>query len=97
MKKRNRIRSRIENDYQRFQKEMLALPTKEVYDNAYKICCMEEIYNTLNKGDFQPHVGQKILKCKGSVLETIYQEWLCSSFTDMDCLQAIMADVLEAA
>ena len=97
MKKRNRIRSRIENDYQRFQQEMLALPAKEVYDNAYKICCMEEIYDILNQDGFQAEIGQKILKCKGGVLETIYQEWLCSSFTDMDCLQAIMADVLKAA
>ena len=47
MKKLNRVFQRVENDYQEFKAAMFAQDSAVVYENAYKISCIYEIYDSV--------------------------------------------------
>ena len=77
MKKLNRVFQRVENDYQEFKAAMCSEDAEVVYENAYKISCIYEIYDILSDSyDFSCAEIATILGFKGNILEQIYDEWL---------------------
>lgn len=77
MKKRNRVFQKIKNDYNAIKKEMLLLEPQEVFENAYKIYCINEFYYILtNSYDYSTQDVVTILNFKGNFLEQLYYEWL---------------------
>ena len=77
MKKLNRVFQKVENDYQEFKAAMCAEDAAVVYENAYKISCIYEIYDILRDSyDFSCAEIAAILNFKGNILEQIYDEWL---------------------
>ncbi len=76
MKKYRRVFQKIDNAYAEFKKNMLSLSSEEVYDYAYKISCIEEIYEILLNGyEFSSEEVRNILRFKGNILLRIYEEW----------------------
>ncbi len=82
MKKLNRVFQRVENDYQEFKAAMFAQDAAVVYENAYKISCIYEIYDILRDSyDFSCAEIATILDFKGNILEQIYDEWLHNDYS----------------
>lgn len=82
MKKLNRVFQRVENDYQEFKAAMFAQDSAVVYENAYKISCIYEIYDILRDSyDFSCAEIATILDFKGNILEQIYDEWLHDDYS----------------
>lgn len=88
MKKLNRVYQKIENDYQDFKNEMLAQDTGTVFDRAYKIFCINEIYHVLtNSYKYTVENVSVVLNFKGNILEQIYDEWLHNDYTHQDLFE----------
>ena len=82
MKKLNRVFQRVENDYQEFKAAMYAEDAAVVYENAYKISCIYEIYDILRDSyEFSSTEIATILDFKGNILEQIYDEWLHNDYS----------------
>ena len=82
MKKLNRVIQKIENDYQEFKAAMYLEDAAVVYENAYKISCIYEIYDILRDSyDFSWEEIATILNFKGNILEQIYDEWLHDDYS----------------
>lgn len=85
MKKLNRVYQKIENDYQEFKNTMLAQNPNVIFDRAYKIFCVNEIYAVLKDSyEFTVEDISAILDFKGNILEQIYDEWLHNDYTHQD-------------
>lgn len=85
MKKYNRVIRKINRDHAKFKKDMLTLSIGGVYDSAYEICTVEEIYNLLIYAyEFTDEELRIVLSFKGNILEQIYDEWLDSSHSCHD-------------
>lgn len=81
MKKLNRVFQRVENDYQEFKAAMCTEDVEVVYENAYKISCIYEIYDILRDSyEFSSTEIATILNFKGNILEQIYDEWLHNDY-----------------
>ena len=94
MKKRNRVLKKIDNAYDEFRCGMIRHDSNDVYDFAYKIHCIEEIYTILINGyPFDEAAVKAILNFKGNILEQIYSEWLDVDVTE----ENIFADISETA
>ncbi len=77
MKKYNRVMQKLDNDYVAFRKSMTELDSNDVYDYAYKIYCVEEIYELLTNGyEFTSRMIRSILMHRGNILLHIYNEWI---------------------
>ncbi len=92
MKKRNRVFQKIENDYAEFKEEMTYLSPEEVFEYAYKIYCITEIYYILtNAYNYSSADVKTVLNFKGNFLEQVYQEWI-----DVDSSnQEVFEDVID--
>lgn len=76
MKKYNRAIQKINNAHAEFRKSIFAMNAKDIYDFAYKIYCIEEIYEFLiNDYAFSSRMIKSILEFKGNILLHIYEEW----------------------
>lgn len=85
MKKRNRAYQKIENDYQEFKNTMLVQEPSAVFDRAYKIFCINEIYAALKDSyELTAEDISAILDFRGNILEQIYDEWLHDGYTHQD-------------
>lgn len=85
MSKEDIVIKKIEDAYAAFKKEILALPPSEIFDRAYKIFSIEEIYMILVNGyDFDEEDLERILSFSGNVLEQIYSEWIDTDFSHQD-------------
>ena len=85
MKKRNRVFQKIENDYAEFKEEMTQLSPEEVFEYAYKIYSITEIYYILtNSYDHSSADIKTVLNFKGNFLEQVYQEWLDVESSNQD-------------
>lgn len=85
MSKEEMVIQKIENAYTAFKSEMLSLPPSEIFDRAYKIFSIEEIYMILVNGyDFDEEDLERILSFSGNVLEQIYIEWMDTDFSHQD-------------
>ena len=94
MKKQNRVLRKIDNAYDEFKCGMVQHDSNDVYDFAYKIHCIEEIYTILINGyPFDEGVVKAILNFKGNILEQIYAEWLEVDITEGN----VFGDIIETA
>lgn len=85
MKKLKRAFQKIENDYQEFKDSMLSENTEVVFENAYKIFCVNEIYYVLtNSYEYSRTDIHTVLNFKGNILEQIYDEWLHTDYSHQD-------------
>ena len=90
MKKRNRVYQKIENDFKEFECEMLSMTAKEIYEKAYKISYINELYDfLLSVYEFSESEVKAVLVFKGNVLEEIYDEWTRGDYSireEYDCV-----------
>lgn len=95
LKKKNRALRKVNKAYEEFKEKMLALDSKDIYKNAYKIYIMNEILMTLeSEYEFSEKVIKNILGFKGNILEQIYQEWIDSSYIDETMISEIITDAV---
>lgn len=85
MKMLNRVLQKIENDYQEFKASMFAEDVTAVFERAYKIFCIRDIYYVLTDSyKFSQDEISTILDFKGNILEQIYDEWLHTDYRQQD-------------
>ena len=95
MKKLNRVFQRIENDYLEFKDLMLSEDVTVVFERAYKIFCVNEIYYVLtNSYDFSRTDIHSVLNFKGNILEQIYDEWLHNDYSHQDLFDDTISKTL---
>ena len=77
MKIQKCVYDKIEQAFNEFKEEMLKNDPEEIFEKAYKIACITEIYDILyNSYEFSPYGAEIILEFKGNILEQVYDEWL---------------------
>lgn len=90
MKKRNRVYQKIENAFKEFEKEMLSMTAEEIYEKAYKISYIKELYEfLLDAYEFSEIEFKTILAFKGNILEQMYEEWIYGDYStreEYDCI-----------
>ena len=90
MKKRNRVYQKIENDFKKFENEMLSMSAEEIYEKAYKISYISELYDfLLDAYEFTAKEVKTILAFKGNILEQMYEEWIYGDYStreEYDCI-----------
>ena len=90
MKKRNRVYQKVDNDFNEFEKDMLNQSAKEIYDKAYKISYINELYDFLRSVyEFSESEVKAVLAFKGNVFEEIYDEWTRGDYSireEYDCV-----------
>lgn len=83
MKKLKRVYQKVDNDFNEFEKDMLNQTAKEIYDKAYKISYISELYEFLREVyRFTEKEVKIVLAFKGNILEQMrgvknYETW-CS-------------------
>ncbi len=92
-----KVFEKIETDYVNFREEMQALDSSDVYDYAYKIYAIEEIYEILiNAYEFTELQIETILNCKENILEKIYSEWIDWESSQYDDFYSVITVSLES-
>ena len=90
MKKLNRVYQKIENDFKKFETEILSMTAKEIYEKAYKISYITELYDfLLGAYEFSEKDVKSILAFKGNILEQMYEEWIYGDYStreEYDCI-----------
>ncbi len=90
MKKRNRVYQKIENNFKEFENEMLSMSAEEIYQKAYKISYIRELYDFLiDAYEFSERDVKTILAFKGNILEQMYEEWIYGDYStreEYDCI-----------
>lgn len=77
MKIQECVFDKIEDAYTEFKEEMLKKDPEEIFEKAYKISIITEIFDILfDSYEFTPHEAEIVLKFKGNILEQVYDEWL---------------------
>ena len=75
MKMQECVFDKIEDAYNEFKEEMLKEDPEEIFEKAYKISIITEIFDVLfDAYEFSPH--EIVLEFKGNILEQFYDEWL---------------------
>lgn len=96
MSKEDLAIQKIENAYEEFKSETLSLPTLDIYDRAYKIFSVEEIYMVLVNGyAFDKDDIERILSFSGNILEQIYSEWIDTDFSHKEEFLGIIDETLK--
>lgn len=91
MKGMNSVIQKIEYDHDKFIQEMLSLTPAVMYEYAYKIFCIEEIYIILMNGyEFTEEMIERILSFRGNILEQIYYEWIHVDYSHQDAFKDII-------
>ena len=79
MKIQEFVFDKIEGAYNEFKEEMLKKDPEEIFEKAYKISIITEIFDILfDSYEFTPHEAEIVLEFKGNILEQVYDEWLKS-------------------
>ena len=79
MKIQECVFDKIEDAYNEFKEEMLKKNPEEIFEKAYKISIITEIFDILFVSyEFTPHEAEIVLEFKGNILEQVYDEWLKS-------------------
>ncbi|MBU5451208.1 DUF3848 domain-containing protein [Acetivibrio sp. MSJd-27] len=95
MKRIDKVLQKIDDAYTAFKNDMLSLPPSELYDRAYKIFSIEEIYLILINGyDFTEEIANRILLFRGNVLEQIYEEWVEPEHSHQDAFRNVIRETL---
>ena len=82
LKKLKRVYQKVDNDFNEFEKDMLNQSAKEIYDKAYKISYISELYEFLRGVyHFTAEEVKIILAFKGNILEQIYEEWIYGDYS----------------
>lgn len=93
---RERVLHKINAAYDEFRQEMFDMSASEVYEYAYKIYTINEIYTILQNGySFSPKVAQSILAFEGNILEQLYLEWIECDYSRMEELYISISDSLK--
>ena len=96
MSKEEMVIQKIEDAYTEFKNEMLSLPPTEMFDRAYKIFSVEEIYMILVNGyPFDEEDYEKILSFRGNILKQIYSEWIDTDFSHQEEFSDIIDKTLK--
>lgn len=97
MNRIDQVLQKIDDAYTSFKNDMLSLPPSELYDRAYKIFSIEEIYLILaNDYDFTEEMTNRILLFQGNVLEQIYEEWIGTEYSHQDAFREVIKETLLA-
>ena len=92
-----KVFERLEEDYVSFREKIQAMDSPDVYDYAYKIYSVEEIYEILiNAYEFTELQANAILNCKENILEKIYTEWIDRDSSQQDEFRSVIATVLKS-
>ena len=95
MKKRNRVYQKIENDFVRFENEMLSMSAEEIYEKAYKISYIKELYDFLiEEYELSEKDVKTILAFKGNILEQMYEEWIYGDYSIREEYDYVIFEVL---
>ena len=95
MKKINRLMKRIDRDHAAFKAEMLNASAEGIYNSAYEICIVEEMYGILTHAyTFSDEDVRNILHFKGNILEQMYQGWLDGDYSGYDQYEDAIRSVL---
>lgn len=77
MKIQECVFDKIEDAYNEFKEEMLKEDPEEIFEKAYKISIITEIFDVLfDAYEFSPYEAETVLEFKGNILELFYDEWL---------------------
>ena len=77
MKIQECVFDKIEDAYNEFKEKMLKKDPEEIFEKAYKISIIAEIFDVLfDAYEFSPHETEIVLEFKGNILEQFYDEWL---------------------
>ena len=94
----NAINKRIEEKvFEKIDTDYVDFREPSVYDYAYKIYAIEEIYEILiNAYEFTGSQADAILNCKENILEKIYKEWIDRDNSQYDEFCSVIAAALES-
>lgn len=77
MKIQECVFDKIEDAYNEFKEEMLKEDPEEIFEKAYKISIITEIFDVLfDAYEFSPYEAEIVLEFKGNILKQVYDEWL---------------------
>lgn len=77
MKIQECVFDKIEDAYNEFKEEMLKEDPEEIFEKAYKISIITEIFDVLfDAYEFSPYETEIVLEFKGNILEQVYDKWL---------------------
>ena len=92
-----KVFEKIDTDYVDFREGMQALDSPDVYDYAYKIYAIEEIYGVLTESyEFTKLQAEAILNCKENIFERIYTDWIDLDGSQYEALCSVIAAALES-
>ncbi|MCI9625641.1 MAG: DUF3848 domain-containing protein [Clostridia bacterium] len=92
-----KVFEKIDTDYVDFREGMQALDSLDVYDYAYKIYAIEEIYGVLTESyEFTKLQAEAILNCKENIFEKIYTEWIDRATSQHDAFCSVIESVIES-
>lgn len=95
MNRIDKVLQKINDAYTAFKNDMLSLPPLELYDHAYKIFSIAEIYLILINGyDFTEEMVNRILLFQGNILEQIYEEWIGTDYSHQDAFRELIRETL---
>ena len=95
MKKLKRVYQKIENDFKEFETEILSMTAKEIYEKAYKISYITELYDfLLDAYEFSEKEVKSILAFKGNILEQMYEEWIYGDYSIREEYDYVIFEVL---
>lgn len=87
---------KIEQDYDEFRNEMFGLPSMDVFNSAYKIFVIHEIYMKLtSEYKFTQKMLKNIVLFRGNILEQIYDEWVSSDYSHQEQIEYIIRNTLK--
>lgn len=87
--------SKIDNAHEEFRQKMLSLENENLYEYAYRIFVVEELYDILRNGcEFTEKTLNNILKFNGNILLQIYSEWLGVDYSHRDAFENVIQDTL---
>lgn len=91
-----RVLHKVNEAYDEFRQEMFDKPAAELYEYAYKIYTINEIYEILQNGyEFLPQIAKTILDFKGNILEQLYLEWIECDYSRIDELNILISESLK--
>ncbi len=95
MNRIDKVLQKIDSAYTAFKDEMLSLSQAELYDRAYKIFSVEEIYIILTNGyEFTEEMINRVLLFQGNILEQICAEWMKTDYSHQEAFREVISKTL---
>ena len=87
----DKLIARAVQDQDAYIEQLKTLPPEQIVAKAYEITCRDNILLTMQTSDYTVPQLQALLKIELPV-DSLYQEWLSSSFTGTEELRGVMDD-----